>query len=85
LLKNQVDDLAAKNSSLKAKYDDLTAEVIQLKADLTKAQELVDQRRVEVESKEKKLLQCLQATLDSLRGKPCSLFSIRFMGITSIC
>jgi hypothetical protein len=63
----------------------LAAEVIQLKADSEKAQELVDQRRVEAESKEKKLQQRLQATLDSLRDKPCSLFSIGFMGVTSIC
>jgi uncharacterized protein YlxW (UPF0749 family) len=44
LLKTQVDDLAAGNSSLKAKANDLAAEVIQLEADSAKAQELVDQR-----------------------------------------
>jgi hypothetical protein len=63
----------------------LAVEVIQLKANSAKAQELVDHRRVEAESKEKKLQQRLQATLDSLHGKPCSLFDIRFMGITSVC
>jgi hypothetical protein len=51
----------------------LAAEVTQLKADSAKAQELVDQRRVEAESKERKLQQCLQAALDSLHGKPCTL------------
>jgi hypothetical protein len=44
LLKTQIDDLAAENSSLKAKADDLAIEVIQLKANSAKAQELVDQR-----------------------------------------
>jgi peptidoglycan hydrolase CwlO-like protein len=85
LLKAQIDDLLAKNSSLKAKADGLAGKVTQLKTNSAKAQELVDQRRVEVESKEKKLQQRLQSTLDSLCGKPCSLFSIGFMGITSIC
>jgi hypothetical protein len=49
-----------------------------------KAQELVNQQRVEAESKEKDLQQRLQAALDSLHGKPYSSFSIRFMLITSI-
>jgi hypothetical protein len=75
----------AGNSSLKAKADGLAGEVTQLKTDFAKAQELVNQRRVEAKSKEKKLQQRLQTTLDSLRGKHCSLFSIGFMGITSIC
>jgi chromosome segregation ATPase len=77
-LKAQLDDLAAKNSSLKAKADGLADDVTQLKADSAKAQELVNQRRVEAESKEKDLQQCLQAALDSLHGKFYSSFSIRF-------
>jgi chromosome segregation ATPase len=84
-LKAQTDDLAAENSSLKAKADGLADDVTQLKADLAKAQELVNQRRVEAESKEKDLQQRLQAALDSLHGKFYSLFSIRFMRINSIC
>jgi hypothetical protein len=63
----------------------LADEVTQLKTNSTKAQDLVNQRRVEAESKEKNLQQRLQAALDSLHGKSYSLFSIRFMGITSIC
>jgi hypothetical protein len=84
-LKAQIDDLAAENSSLRAKADGLANKVTQLKADSTKAQELVNKRRVEAESKEKDLQQCLQTALDSLHGKYYSLFSIRFIRITSIC
>jgi glutamine synthetase adenylyltransferase len=83
-LKAQIDDLVAGNSSLKAKADGLANEVTQLKTDSAKAQELVNQRRVEAESKEKNLQQHLQATLDSLHGKSYSSFSIRFMRIASI-
>jgi uncharacterized coiled-coil DUF342 family protein len=84
-LKARIDDLAAENSLLRAKADGLADEVTQLKADLTKAQELVNQRRVEAESKEKDMQQRLQATIDSLHGKFYSLFSVRFIKITSIC
>jgi hypothetical protein len=59
LLKAQIDDLAAKNSLLRAKADGLAGKVTQLKTDLAKAQELVDQRRLEAESKEKNLQQRL--------------------------
>jgi outer membrane murein-binding lipoprotein Lpp len=41
-LKAQIDDLSAKNSSLKAKADGLAGEVTQLKTDSAKAQELVN-------------------------------------------
>jgi hypothetical protein len=44
---------------LKSKADGLAAEVIQLKTDQAKAQELVDERRVEAESRERKLQQRL--------------------------
>jgi hypothetical protein len=84
-LKTQLDDLVAKNSSLKAKADGLADDVTQLKADSAKAQELVNQRRVEAELKEKDLQQRLQAALDSLHGKSYSSFSIRCMRITSLC
>jgi hypothetical protein len=49
----------AENSSLKGKADGLADEVTQLKTDSAKAQELVNQRRVEAESKEKNLQQRL--------------------------
>jgi hypothetical protein len=52
----------------------LVDKVVQLKAELAKAQELANQHRLEAESKEKDLQQRLQTALDSLRGKP--LFSL---------
>jgi hypothetical protein len=55
---------------LKARADGLVDEVARLKAKSTKAQELANQRRLEAESKEKDLHQCLQAALDTLHGKP---------------
>jgi hypothetical protein len=55
---------------LKAKADGLVDEVARLKAKLTKAQELANQRSLEAESKEKDLHQRLQTALDILRGKP---------------
>jgi hypothetical protein len=69
-LKAQLDDLAAEKSMLTAKADGLVDEVARLKAESTKAQELANQRRLEAESKEKGLHQRLQATLETLRGKP---------------
>jgi hypothetical protein len=64
----------ADNSTLKAKADGLADEVAQLKTESTKAQELANQRRLEAESKEKDLHQCLQTALNFLHGKP--LFSL---------
>jgi hypothetical protein len=58
-LKAQIDDLAAENSLLRVKADALADKVTQLKADSTKAQELVYQQQVEAESKEKDLQQRL--------------------------
>jgi hypothetical protein len=55
LLKAQVDDLAAKNASLKTKADVLAVEAAQLRTDQVKAQELLDKRQAEAESKEKSL------------------------------
>jgi peptidoglycan hydrolase CwlO-like protein len=83
-LKAQIDDLAAKNSSLRAKADGMADEVTQLKADSAKAQELVNQQRMDAESKDKDLQQRLQAALYSLLGKSYSPFSMRFIGVTSI-
>jgi hypothetical protein len=80
-----VDELAADNTSLKLKVDGLAAEVTQLQTDQTKAQELVDKRRVEAESRERNLQQRLQTALDSLRGKPRPMFSLGFTGIASVC
>jgi hypothetical protein len=65
-----VDDLAAEKSMLKARADGLVNKVSRLKAESTKAQELANQHRLEAESKEKDLHQCLQTTLDTLRGRP---------------
>jgi hypothetical protein len=68
-----VDDLTAKNATLKTKADGLAVEATQLRADQAKAQELDDKCQAEAESKEKSLQQCLQTALDFLRGKflPC--------------
>jgi chromosome segregation ATPase len=71
-LKAQLDDLAAKKSVLTSKADGLAKEVARLKAESTKAQELATQRCLEAESKEKGLHQRLQATLETLCGKPLS-------------
>jgi hypothetical protein len=85
LLKAQVDDLVAKNTSLKSKADGLAAEAAQLRADQAKAQELFNKRQVKAESREKNLQQRLQTALDSLRGKPLSLFDLGFVKIASFC
>jgi outer membrane murein-binding lipoprotein Lpp len=54
-LKAQIDNLAADNSTLKAKAAGLAEEVAQLTTDSAKAQELANQHRMEAESKEKDL------------------------------
>jgi regulator of replication initiation timing len=69
-LKTQLNNLATEKSMLKAKADGLVDEASWLKAELTEAQELANQRRLEAESKEKGLHQRLQAALDTLHGKP---------------
>jgi regulator of replication initiation timing len=84
-LKAQVDELAAENTSLKSKADDLATEVTQPKTNQAKAQELADKRRVEAELRERKLQQRLQAALDSLHGKPRTLFNLGFVRIASVC
>jgi regulator of replication initiation timing len=83
LLKAQVDDLVAKNTSLKTKADGLVVEDVQLRADQAKAQELFNKHQAEAESREKNLQQCLQHALDSLRGKFYPLFSLKSAKIFS--
>jgi hypothetical protein len=73
-LKAQLDDLVAEKSELKAKADGLADAVARLKSESTKAQELAKTCRLEAESKEKDLHQCLQTSLDALRGKPLISF-----------
>jgi regulator of replication initiation timing len=85
MLKAEVDDLMAENASLKLKADGLAVEVAQLKTDQAKAQEPFDKRQLEAESREKNLQQHLQTALDSLRGKPRSLFNLGFAKIASFC
>jgi regulator of replication initiation timing len=58
-LKDQLDDLVAEKTELKAKADGLVDEVARLKAESTKAQELAEARRLEAESREKDLHQRL--------------------------
>jgi hypothetical protein len=55
LLKAQVDDLIAKNTSLKSKADGLAAKAAQLRADQAKAEELFGKHQAEAESREKNL------------------------------
>jgi uncharacterized protein YlxW (UPF0749 family) len=69
-LKAQLDDLAAEKTELALKVDALTEEVAWLKAESSRAQELANQRRLEAESKEQALHECLQAAVETLRGKP---------------
>jgi hypothetical protein len=78
-LKAQLDDLAAKNSGLKAKTDELADEVARLKSESTKAQELARMRRMEAEAKEKDMQQRLQSSLDALRGESSTLSGLVFM------
>jgi hypothetical protein len=80
-----VDNLIAKNTSLKTKDDGLAVEAAQLRTDQAKALELFDKRQAEAESREKNLQQRLQTALDSLCGEPHSLFDLRFAKIASFC
>jgi hypothetical protein len=69
LLKTQIDDLSAENSSLKLKIESLADEVSKLKVESLAAQELANKQCADAESKEKGLQQRLLAALDSLRGE----------------
>jgi hypothetical protein len=85
LLKTQIDDLSAENSSLKLKTESLADEVSQLKAGSTTAQELANKQRADAESKEKGLQQRLQAALDCLHGESRPLPDTSFSKGTSTC
>jgi predicted RNase H-like nuclease (RuvC/YqgF family) len=78
-LKAQLEDLAAENSGLKAKTDELANEVARLKSESTKAQELARTRRIEAEAKEKDMQQRLQSLLDALRGESSTLSGLVFV------
>jgi uncharacterized protein YlxW (UPF0749 family) len=69
-LKAQLDDLAAEKTELASQVDALTEEVARLKAESSRAQELANQHRLEAESKEQALHERLQATVETLHGKP---------------
>jgi hypothetical protein len=73
-LKVQLDNLLAEKSELKAKADGLVDEVARLISESTKAQELAKTHRLEAESREKDLHQCLQTSLEVLHGKPSRSF-----------
>jgi regulator of replication initiation timing len=49
-LKTQLDDLAAENSGLRAKADELTDEVTRLKVESSEAQERAKKSRLDAES-----------------------------------
>jgi regulator of replication initiation timing len=55
LLKTQIDDLSAENSSLKLKTESLADELSKLKADSSAAQELANKQCVDAEVKEQGL------------------------------
>jgi regulator of replication initiation timing len=78
-LKAQLDDLTAENSGLKAKTAELADEVAQLKAESTKAQELVGTRRIEAETREKDMQQRLQSSLDALCGESSTSSELDFV------
>jgi hypothetical protein len=85
LLKAQVDDLIAENTSLKTKADGLAVEAPRLRADQAKAQELFYKCQAEAESREKSLQQRLHTALDSLRGKFYPLSSLKSAKVVSFC
>jgi hypothetical protein len=55
---------------LKAKAAELTDEIARLKVESSEAQERAKKSRLDVESRERDLHQCLQNSLDTLRGEP---------------
>jgi hypothetical protein len=80
-----VDDFAAKNASLKTKADGLAVEKAQLRADQTKAQDLVDKHRAKAESKERSLRRRLQTALNLLRSKFYPLSDLKSTKVVSFC
>jgi regulator of replication initiation timing len=85
LLKTQIDNLSAENSSLKLKTKSLADEVSKLKADSSAAQEFANKKCADAESKEKGLQQRVQAALDSLRGEYHPLPDTSFSLGASFC
>jgi regulator of replication initiation timing len=85
LLKTQIDDLSAENSSLKLRTESLADEVSKLKVESSAAQELTNKQRADAESKEKGLQQRLLAALDSLRGECRPLSDTNFSLGASFC
>jgi hypothetical protein len=85
LLKTQIDDLSAENSSLKLKTDSLADEVSKLKVESSAAQELANKQRADAELKENGLQQRLLAALDSLRGEYHPLSDTSFNLGASFC
>jgi dynactin complex subunit len=78
-LKARLDDLAAENSALKTKTDEQADEVARLKSELTKAEELARTHRIEAETREKDMQQCLQSSLDALHGESSTLSGLVFV------
>jgi predicted nuclease with TOPRIM domain len=69
-LKSQLDNLAAKNSGLKAKVTELNDEIARLKVESSEAQERAKKSRLDAETREADLHQRLQSSLETLRSKP---------------
>jgi predicted RNase H-like nuclease (RuvC/YqgF family) len=69
-LKSQLDNLATKNSDLKAKVTELNNEIARLKVESSEAQERAKKSRLDAELQEGDLHQCLQSSLDTLCSKP---------------
>jgi hypothetical protein len=69
-VKTQLDNLAAENSGLKAKVTELNDEIARLKVKSFEAQEHAKKSRLDAESREGDLHQCLQNSLDTLRSEP---------------
>jgi hypothetical protein len=68
-LKTPLDDLTAENSMLTTRNEELADEITKLKPESTKARELANAQRIQAETKEKGMNQCLQTSLDALRGE----------------
>jgi regulator of replication initiation timing len=85
LLKTQIDELSAENSSLKLKTESLADEVSKLKVESSAAQQLANKQCTDAELKEKGLQQRLLAALDSLRGEYHPLPDTSFSLGASFC
>jgi regulator of replication initiation timing len=85
LLKTQIDNLSAENSSLKLKTESLADEVSKLKVESSAAQELANKQCADAKSKEQGLQQRLLAALDFLRGEYHPLPDMTFSLGASFC